>query len=493
MNLPPELFEQDVQRFALGTLFLIVWEILAVATIISVVMRARSAAGAWGWSMAMLAFPFIAVPLYWILGRQQFNGYIEKLATAQENNERIFHELAETLDPHFAKLEGENLRYGGVLERLSERRWTEGNEVCLLFDGKFIFDSIFKAMEKAEEYILVQFFIVKDDKLGERLRSLLLEKAKAGVRIYFVYDEIGSHKLSRYYVQSLRDAGVEIHAFHSTQGPSNRFQINFRNHRKIVVVDGRVGFVGGANVGDEYVERTDKYGEWRDTQVQLTGPSVLSLQMVFLSDYYWAAGSVPELKWTQISAADGSGCGAGESKVITLPTGPVERVEGGTIFFLNAITRARRRIWIASPYFVTDESIRSALQMAALRGADVRVMIPQTPDKWIPWLATFSYFEEMEAAGVRIFRFQPGFLHQKVFLVDESFSSVGTANLDNRSMRLNFEVSAVVLCPEFAKSVETMLEGDFARCHEVFGTDYTEKPWWFRVLVKLSRLASPVL
>lgn len=487
------MFEEDIEKFALGTLLFIGWEVLAIATIFNVVMKARSAAGAWGWSMAMLAFPFLAVPLYWILGRQQFHGYMDRLREAQEANEKVFLDVQETLSPHFAELTDEQNRYGGVLEKLSERRWTKGNEVCLLINGEMTFEAIFKAIESAEDYVLAQFFIVKDDKVGNEFRDLLEWKAQSGVPVYFVYDEIGSHALPKSYVKSLREAGVNVHAFHSTQGPSNRFQINFRNHRKIVVADGRVGFVGGHNIGDEYCSTTEKYGAWRDTHVQLAGPSVLSLQMVFLADYYWAAREVPELRWDQITAADGAGCGAGESEVLTLPTGPIETIEGGTIFFLNAITRAKRRIWIATPYFVTDESIRSALQMAALRGVDVRIMIPDKPDKYIPWLATFSYLADMEFAGVKVLRYEPGFLHSKVILVDESFSSVGTANLDNRSMRLNFEVSAVVLDESFAKSVESMFEMDWANCREVGGADYLNRPAYFRLMVKLARLASPVL
>jgi len=479
--------------FAIGTVFLVAFEILAIASIVNVVMKARTAAGAWGWSMAMLAFPFVAVPIYWVLGRQQFRGYVERLREAQESNEQIFEDLVTTLGPHCLKLDEEQAHYGGVLERLSERRFTDGNEVCLLIDGKMTFDAIFDAMSGAEEYLLVQFFIVKEDVLGRRLRDVMVERARAGVRVYFLYDEIGSHKLSRRYVRELREAGVEVHDFHGNQGPSNRFQVNFRNHRKIVVVDGSVGFVGGHNVGDEYLGNSKKFGGWRDTHVQVVGPSVLSLQMIFLGDYYWATRRLPHLKWTQVTPGDGSRCGGPDSVVLALPTGPASRIEGGTMLFLNAITRARYRVWLASPYFVTDESIRSALQLAALRGVDVRLMIPQRPDKWIPWLATFSYLEELEAAGVRVFRYQPGFLHQKVILVDDLLSSVGTANLDNRSMRLNFEVSVVVLCREFAKGVESMLEADFSRCREVGSDDYRKRPWWFRLAVKLCRLASPVL
>jgi cardiolipin synthase len=487
------MFEQLQDHLAIGTILFLGWEILALFTIGNIIMKARSAAGAWGWSMAVIALPFFAVPLYWILGRHRFVGYVEKLREAQKSNERIIREVQETLAPHFATLNPEQFRYAGVLERLSERRFTKGNGVCLLINGEDTFAAIFAAIREAKKYILIQSFIVEDDKLGNELRGLLEQRSRAGIRIYFIYDEIGSHKIGRRYVRSLRESGVEIHDFHSTQGPSNRFQINFRNHRKIIVVDGRVGFVGGHNIGDEYLGQSRRFGAWRDTHVRLIGPSVLSLQIIFLGDYYWAARQVPDLDWTQVSDPDGSGCGDGEAVVLTLPTGPIERIEGGTIFFLNAITRAKRRIWIATPYFVTDESIRSALQMAALRGVEVRIMIPDKPDKILPWLATFSFLGEMDAAGVEVWRYQGGFMHQKVMLVDDAMAAVGTANLDNRSMRLNFEVSAVVLDSLFVESVEAMLREDFSQCRRANESEYLSRPLWFRLGVRLARLASPVL
>lgn len=488
------MFDQLSEKLAFaGTIALLAGELLAILTIVNIVMKTRSAAGAWGWSMSVIALPFVAVPLYWVLGRQQFKGYIERLREAREGNEEAFRDLQRTLQPFFAKLSGDEVRYGGVLERLSERRFTRHNEVCLLIDGRETFDSIFEAIEGATDYVLLQFFIVKDDDLGRRVADLLKRKAAEGVRVHFLFDEIGSHALSKKYVKGLRESGVEIHPFHSTQGPSNRFQINFRNHRKIVVVDGRVGFVGGHNIGDEYLGKSRRYGAWRDTHVRIAGPSVLGLQMVFLADYYWATRTIPDLEWSVATPADGSGCGGGKSLVLTLPTGPVGPIEGGTILFLNAITRARHRFWIASPYFVTDESIRSALQMAALRGVDVRIMIPGIPDKWVPWFASFAVLGEMEAAGVRVFRYGDGFLHQKVFVVDDHLAAVGTANLDNRSMRLNFEVTAVVVCQDFAKRVAAMLERDFTRCHEVNGRDYLDRPWYFRMAVRISRLFSPIL
>ncbi len=487
------MFENFSEKAIIGTLLLIGWELFAVLTIFNVVMKTRSAAGAWGWSMAVLALPFIAVPLYWLFGRNNFNGYVERLREGRKANEEVFRELRNTLRRYDAKLEGESARYGGVLEKLGMNSFTKDNEICLLIDGEETFTEIFAAIKAAETYVLVEFFIIKDDGLGNRFRELLEKKSCEGVAVYLLYDEIGCHALPKWYTESLRERGVKVRRFHSTQGPSNRFQVNFRNHRKIVVVDGRIGFVGGHNVGDEYLGLSERFGKWRDTHVRLVGPAVLSLQLVFLSDYYWASREVPELNWRTVTPGDGSGCGAGESLVLILPTAPVGMIESSTVFFLNAITRARRRIWIASPYFVTDETIHSVLQMAALRGVDVRIMIPGRPDKWVPWLATFSCLPELRSAGVRIFRYQEGFLHQKVIVVDDALASVGTANFDNRSLRLNFEVSAVSTCPNFARRVAAMLEDDFTHCKEAEGSDYTKSPWWFQILVRIARLFSPIL
>lgn len=487
------MLEQWSGKFAVGTILLFGMEVLALITLVNIVMKARSATSAWGWGMSVLAFPFVAMPLYWILGGRTFPAYVKKLRLGREENQHLMREIIATLRPCFAKLSPVQAHYGEVLEHLSDMRFAGGNEVCLLIDGKNTFDTIFEAVENAERYVLVQFFIVRDDDLGRRFRDLLVKKAGQDVKVHFLYDEIGCYGLPKHYLRSLSEAGIEVSDFHSTLGPSNRFQINFRNHRKIVVVDGRVAFAGGHNVGDEYMGNDPRVGRWRDTHVQVTGPAVFSLQLVFLGDWYWATGSVPEMTWDSTTQPRGMGCGGENMTVLALPTGPVDLLEGGTMFFLNAITRSRERLWMASPYFVTDESVRYSLQLAALRGVDVRIMLPENPDKWIPWLASFAFIGEMEAAGVKVYRYGDGFLHQKVILVDDQMASVGTANLDNRSMRLNFEVSMVVLDETFAAGVASMLETDFGECRQEKHSDFLNRPWWFRLLSRLARLAAPVL
>ncbi|NNE93393.1 MAG: cardiolipin synthase [Verrucomicrobiales bacterium] len=483
-----ELFSRLLSDWTLWTFVILGAEIFALLSIVNVIMTSRTAAGAWAWSLALFSFPFAAVPLYWIFGRRHFRGYREKMREAQHIHEDLIEEVSATLEPHFVDCLPEDDADFAVLEALTERRFSEGNEVELLINGEATFDAIFRAIDGARDYILVQFFIIKDDELGAKLQEKLIRKAREGVQVYVLYDEIGSHRLDKGFVTKLRSEGVKISEFQTRQGRANRFQINFRNHRKIVVVDGLSAFVGGHNVGTEYLGKSKKFDGWRDTHVAIRGPAVLSIQVIFLSDWYWACREIPKLGWQPKFHAPNDGM-----TLLPLPTGPTGEVEGGTLFFLTAINAARDRIWIASPYFVTDESVRSALKLAAMRGVDVRIMIPFTPDKYMPWLATFSYLVEMEAAGVRIFRYTEGFLHQKVVLVDDRMASVGTANLDNRSLRLNFEISIVVLHRDFCSEIAAMLEADFENCREIDSTDYTSRPIWFRFLVRLAQLAAPVL
>jgi cardiolipin synthase len=261
--------------------------------------------------------------------------------------------------------------------------------------------------------------------------------------------------------------------------------VNFRNHRKIVVSDGKTAFIGGLNVGDEYMGRDRKFGEWRDTHLKMQGPVVQAVQLVFLEDWFWASNHVPELHWdTQPEAAD--------QVAAVIPTGPADPADSWQLVVAEAANSARKRLWIASPYFVPDEGVLTALQAAAIRGVDVRILIPERADHLLVWLSAFSYYEQSIPFGVKLFRYHRGFLHQKVMLIDDRLAAVGTANLDNRSFRLNFEITAFSADRKFVGEVEAMMVSDFIHSQEAKVGDFTGKPFLFRAACRAARLFAPI-
>jgi cardiolipin synthase len=363
--------------------------------------------------------------------------------------------------------------------------FTRGNRLQLLIDGKETFERIFHAIHEAQSYLCVNFFIVKNDRLGTRFQQALIQRARAGVKVYFLFDELGSHKLPRHYLNELRAAGIECHSFGINRFWWSRFQVNFRNHRKIVISDGKVALLGGLNVGDEYLGRNQRFGEWRDTHLEMRGPVVQAVQMVFLADWFWAANRVPELHWhTRPEASD--------QVAAVIPTGPSDPADSWQLIVAEAANSARRNLWITSPYFVPDEGVLTALQAAAIRGVDVRILIPERSDHLLVWLSAFSYYEQSIPYGVKIFLYHRGFLHQKVILIDERLAAVGTANLDNRSFRLNFEITAFSTDRAFVDQVARMLTNDFQQASEAKVEDFTRRPFLFRAACRAARLFSPI-
>jgi cardiolipin synthase A/B len=467
--------------------------LLGVLSAVHAVAGVRTPQGAIAWAVSLLTFPYLALPLYWVFGRDRFHGYIDARRAAVE---AIREQASGGLAQRLAALRAGPLdAWGGepaadleVLARIAEMPFTRGNRLQLLIDGEATFAAIFAAVESAQRYCLIQSFIVKDDGLGRRLQALLLRRAGEGVRCYLLYDEVGSHGLPRPYVETLRAAGVMVSAFHTTRGRRNRFQLNFRNHRKVVVVDGHTAFVGGHNVGDEYLG-LGPLGHWRDTHLRIEGPAALALQQVFVADWYWATRIALALDWEPPSDA-ASGTGAA---VLVYPTGPADTLDRCSMYFHAACAAARRRLWIASPYFVPDGPVFAALQLAALRGVDVRVLLPARPDHLLVWLASFSFLPTAERTGIRVFRYQDGFLHQKVVLIDDAVAAIGSANLDTRSLRLNFEITAVTADPALAGQVAAMLEADFGRARPAVAADLRDRGPAFRWAVRAARLLDPIL
>ncbi len=452
------------------------------------VFTVRTAQGSIAWALSLLFIPYLTLIPYLVFGSRTFDAYIQ--ARRQANQEMhiamadlnwrpwVEEALAASNSPAYAGLR--------ALSKLGRMPCLANNRVSLLVNGEATFDAIFRAIEQARDTVLVQFFIIHDDLLGRRLHDLLLRKAAEGVKIYVLYDRVGSHALPARYSQSLREGGVEIRAFATRRGWFNRFQVNFRNHRKIVVVDGVQGFLGGHNVGDEYLGARMPLSPWRDTHVQVTGPVLACLQESFAEDWYWAARKLPPLILPETYPDNGVLCQV-------LASGPADPQETCSLFFVDAIQAAQHRVWITSPYFIPDEAVFASLRLAVMRGVDVRILIPARPDHRIVYAASSLFAFEAVRAGVRMFRYQPGFLHQKVMLVDDDVAAIGSANLDNRSFRLNFEITLVTIDPGFAGTVESMLLEDFEQSREITLEDSRDTHRLQQLGMRIARLISPIL
>ena len=462
-------------------------EAVAIVTALRAIMTVRTSQGAIAWSVALVSFPLLSLPLYYLFGRNRFQGYVLARRAGDLRIHHLAQNLARDFPPQYLAALGTPGSAFHALERLARIPFTRGNRLALLVNGQATFDAIFDALETARDYVLVQFFIVRDDGLGRRLHAALTACAARGVRVYFLYDAIGSRELPQTYVDSLRERGVEMEAFNAGNDRRSRYQINFRNHRKVLVIDGHLAFIGGHNVGDEYLGQDPALSPWRDTHVSLEGPAVLAAQLTFIEDWHWVTGRVPTLAWQAEAASDH------DQPVLIAPTGPADEQETGSLLFTQLIGMARRRLWIVSPYFVPDSSVMNALHLAVLRGVDVRLLVPQRPDHRLVHLAAQAYYADAVPAGIRIHRHSKGFLHQKVVLIDDEIAAVGTVNLDNRSLRLNFEVTVISACPRFAAEVEAMLEQDFAASTPLTPEMINARRLPARIACRVARLFSPVL
>jgi len=462
--------------------------LLGIIAAIHALMTVRTAQGSIAWAMPLIFIPYITLIPYLVFGRSSFDAYIKARRQANREMREAIGSLNWRPWIEEAVAARQSAAYVSLraMPKLGRMPCLANNEVKLLINGDATFSAIFEAISNARQAVLVQFFIIHDDDLGRRLQALLLEKAAQGISIHVLYDRIGSHALPASYIEKLRAGGVQIKAFATRSGWLNRFQINFRNHRKIVVVDGEIGFVGGHNVGDEYLGLKPPLAPWRDTHVAIVGPVVACLQESFAEDWFWATRELPPLILPQSYPEDGVLCQL-------LASGPADPQETCSLFFVEAIHAATERVWITTPYFIPDEAVSAALYLAVLRGVDVRILVPSRPDHYVVYAASSLFAFEAVRAGVRIFRYKPGFLHQKVVLVDNEISAIGSANMDNRSFRLNFELMLLTVDEDFAQEVEDMLTADFALAHELSIEESRETHHLQQLGMRVARLISPIL
>lgn len=467
------------------TLLYSVLPFVVIAIVVYCVWRAVDAArtpqGAAGWAVFLIAAPWFAVPAFLVFGTHKLRRYNQ----TRKKTHDVVQRLAASRDLFPPR--ADPAKRLSVFEQLAEMPALGGNDARLLLNGEEGFPAIFAAIDRAERYVCVQSYTFYHDAVGNALADHLIAAVGRGVSVRLLYDGAGSYKLSRKWITRLNDAGVKVLDPRGGSGPSSKLNINFRNHRKTVLIDGVEGFVGGLNMSQTYVDGGAEFDRWRDTHLHMKGPIISQLQLAFVEDWHWACEELlsDELEWhPPAQPSDMTG--------VIISAGPNDDLDTGALFFASAISQARSRIWIASPYFVPDSLTLGALTNAALRGCDVRIIMPERADHYLTWLAAYDYFDEVREAGVRIFRYQPGFMHQKVVLVDDEVAAVGTMNFDYRSFRLNFETMAIFHHTGFAHKVSDMLTTDLADCIE-FETPLYKQPLYLRVAAPLARLAAPIL
>jgi cardiolipin synthase len=474
------VFQAD---FFVVSLILTANYVLAVVCAIREVMNSRTPQGSIAWLLSLLLLPFPTALLYLVFGWKFFDDYaIDRIKHGRTQRPVRAQDLA--------LLDQDASEEWKVLSGVAELPFLAGNKAEILVDGKETFDSIFDGISKAQTYLLVQFYILRDDRLGQQLAERLIERARAGVSVYLLYDEVGSTKLPRAYRDRLRAEGIKVAAFNQRHrflrfyGP---VRLNYRNHRKIVVADGETAWVGGHNVGVEYLGEDPKFGPWRDTHVRVRGPAALGCALVFREDWEWATGEVlpatpPDLVQTP-----------GDQSVLVMGTGPADKLEECAIAFTDVIAQARERLWIVSPYFVPDIDVRTALYAAQIRGVDVRVMLPEKPDHLMVYFASIAHADAMVEHGISMYRYNQGFLHQKVVLMDDRIASIGSVNFDNRSFNINFEITLWFPGAEMVENVEAMLLRDFEHCRKVSIREVTTRPLIWKLVTQAARLLSPIL
>jgi cardiolipin synthase A/B len=377
----------------------------------------------------------------------------------------------------------------GLASRLGARPPVGGNAVTLYHAGADAYDAMEAAIRDARHHIHMEFFIARGDESGVRFMTALADRARAGVEVRFLYDAVGSWRLHSRVLNILRVAGGEALPYLTLVNPlRRRIQINLRNHRKILVVDGRVGFTGGLNIGDEYLGRSRFFGPWRDTFVRVEGPAVAGLQRVFVEDWDFSTDEdlSAEAYYPQVAEA-------GNETVQVAWSGPDQDIKTIREVYFAAIMRARHRVWLATPYFVPDAGLFDALCLAARMGRDVRVLCPFRPDKWLPHLAGRFNWGTLMRAGGHVYQYTAGFMHAKVLLIDDVWSSVGSPNFDNRSLLLNFEVTCFIESPAVQAELERAFLNDLAVSIRLEPESYAHRPFVAKMAENACRLLSPVM
>ncbi|MBS4212136.1 cardiolipin synthase [Neobacillus rhizophilus] len=443
------------------------------------------------WLVVLGSFPLVGFIFYLLFGRNyrkermfRKKYFLDKQAflTIEGENDPRSEEKLQLMGEHQGKL-------FMLAQKLGNSPISFDTATKVLTNGEETFSHIMEELKRARHHIHLEYYIIRHDQIGQEIKNILIEKANQGVKVRFMYDAVGSWKLSKAYINDLKNAGIETVPFGPVKLPFLNNKFNFRNHRKIIVIDGNIGFVGGLNIGDEYLGRNKDIGFWRDTHLMLRGEAVRTLQLIFLQDWYYMTNHsflTAEYLSPQIDHKSHGG-------VQLIAGGPDNEWSVIKNIFFSMIGSARKSVWIASPYFIPDEDIFSAIKVAALSGIDVRLLVPNRPDKRIVFHASRSYFPELLEAGVKVFEYERGFMHSKIVIVDGELASIGTSNMDMRSFHLNFEVNAFLFRTKSTQKLVAEYLNDLEFAIQLDLKTFQQRHLGYRLLESTARLLSPLL
>lgn len=465
--------------FALVTLYILLALFLIIGLLINGVRPARTLA----WLLAIFTIPVGGILLYLMLGR---NRRKKKLARLRNNSIEIPSFLenieVETSQPKYKKMMS-------LIKKVTHFPPTSHNRITLLEDGAQTFNKIFEALEKAESYIYLQYYIFEEGELANKLLILFKKKIEEGVSIKMIYDGVGSYSLSTSYIKELKTMGVEVYSFLPFRFGRFLSSLNYRNHRKIIVVDGIIAFTGGINISDKYLRKDKDLGKWHDMHLAIEGRAVSFMEHVFISDWFM----VSEKKVPLRTPPKGITNNGFQTIVQVVQSGPDDAFPNIEQSYLSIINEARDYLYITNPYIIPSNEILKALQIAALSGIDVRLLIAEKSDsKLVDWTVR-SYFDSFLKSGVRIFLFPHGFLHSKILVSDDDIASIGTANIDVRSFEHNYEVNALLYDSDTARILKKNFMRDCKQSKELRLHTYAQRPTLDRLIEGTARVFAPVL
>ena len=480
-----------------------IYTIIGVAQLVYVVglatwimLEKRSPVATLAWILSLVALPYVGFLVFFLLGPRRLRRRRLKHRRARGKVHAAAPAAIPPRDPRVAQLVH-------LATHAGEPPAEPCGDVSIYADAASTYDAIEQAIAEAKHHVHVSYYIFDPRRTGARFRDALLAARARGVTVRLLVDDVGSSSLGRAFVRPLRDAGAFFARFNPVAFSRIRSRLDFRNHRKIVVCDGRVGFTGGINVADEYLpggeeskpprearrlKKRGHLGPWRDTHVRITGDAVRWLQLTFLDDWYYATGYAAKGDELFPPATR-----TGDDLVQIVASGPDRDSEPIQKLYFAAIAAARERVWVTTPYFVPDDAILTALTTAALRGVDVRVLVPRRSDSLVVTAAARSYYDAILAAGVRVYEYQPTMIHAKTLLVDDYFAAVGSANMDNRSFRLNFEVTAVLYGEPHAETLARHVRQDLRDAKEIKARSRLKLPLGWRLAEAGARVLSPLL